>query len=331
MQKAAIVILNYNGKEYLSRFLPSVVHHSIYEIVVVDNASTDNSVTFLKARFPDVKCHVLSTNFGFAGGYNKGLEIINGQYQYYILLNSDVEVTPFWDQKLIQWLEENQGSAAVQPKILSFPNRQFFDHAGAAGGYLDALGYPFCRGRILSHLEKDQGQYDQNVPVDWVSGACMAIRADLYHQFEGFDPLFFAHMEEIDLCWRLRNQNHEIHYIYNVSVFHVGGGTLPKSNPFKTYLNFRNSLFTLKKNLTTWVFYKMYFIRVFLDLLAAAVFLLTGLWGDVKSVFRAHVDFHRMNKKLQKPKIKSPKESHSKVKSILWEYYLLRKKKFSQI
>ncbi|TVP47110.1 MAG: glycosyltransferase family 2 protein [Mongoliibacter sp.] len=331
MQKAAIVILNYNGSAFLRRFLPFVVKYSIYDIIVIDNASTDDSVSFLKNEFPRVIRQVLLKNFGFAEGYNKGLDYLKGRYQYYILLNSDVEVTPSWDEGLIQFLESNPHAAAVQPKILSEKDKKKFDHAGAAGGYLDSLGYPFCRGRILSHLEEDEGQYNQNVNVDWVSGACMAIRADLFHQFRGFDPLFFAHMEEIDLCWRLRNQNHNLYYIYKVSVYHVGGGTLSKSNPFKTYLNFRNSLFTLRKNLNTQVFYKIYCCRIFLDLVAAVVFLFKGLWKDSKSVLNAHIDFHKSKKKLQIPINPSKKVGNTKVKSILWEYYLLGKKKFSEI
>lgn len=331
MQKAAIVILNYNGKSHLQRFLPSVVDHSIYDVIVIDNASTDGSLPFLKTHYPDLKHYVLSENYGFADGYNRGLAKLQGQYQYYVLLNSDVEVTPLWDQNLIQWLDVNPNSAAVQPKILSFSNKQVFDHAGAAGGYLDALGYPYCRGRMLSYLEKDEGQYDQDVAVDWTSGACMAIRANLFHQLGGFDPLFFAHMEEIDLCWRLRNQNYELHFLHKVKVFHVGGATLSRSNPFKTYLNFRNSLFTLKKNLTLSVFYRIYFCRVFLDLLAASVFLFRGLYGDSKSVIKAHVDFHGQKEKTQKPASQAQKVSNSKIKSILWEYYLLGNKKFSKI
>ncbi|MBW3469730.1 glycosyltransferase family 2 protein [Arthrospiribacter ruber] len=331
MQKAAIVILNYNGVAQLRKFIPSVVSFSSFDIVVIDNASTDASLDFLRKNFPQIKLEQLPENLGFAGGYTKGLGNLRGRYEYYILLNSDVEVTPLWDSELITWLENNPEVVAVQPKILKYDQKDFFEHAGAAGGFLDELGYPFCRGRIFETLESDKGQYEEDIRVDWTSGACMAVRSEMFHLFGGFDPLFFSHMEEIDLCWRWRNHGYPLYCLPKVQVFHVGGATLSPTHPRKTFLNFRNSLFLLRKNLDKWEYRKIYLKRILLDLLAAFVFLLRGLPSHSKAVIKAHIGFHKFKNKLHNSGKKSKKIGTMGVSSILWEYYLLGKKKFSEI
>jgi GT2 family glycosyltransferase len=331
MRKAAIVILNYNGINTLQKFLPSVVAHSTFEIIVADNNSADDSIDFLKHEFPDIALIVLDQNYGFAGGYTQALKQIEGKYQYYILLNSDVEVTADWDANLIEWLETNPETAAVQPKILSAIHQDYFDHAGAAGGYLDSLGYPYCRGRIFTQIEKDQGQYNDVAAVDWTSGACMAVQAKLFHEYGGFDPLFFAHMEEIDFCWRLRNDGWKLQYLYSIAVYHQGGATLSRSNPFKTLLNFRNSLLTLKKNQSPVEFRKTYLKKIALDILAALVFAFRGQLKDAVAVLRAHGQFLSLRNQLVENKGNTVPSSFPTIRSILWEYYLLGKRKFSEL
>jgi GT2 family glycosyltransferase len=327
MLKAAIVILNYNGQDTLRQFLPSVIKYSKFPVYVADNASSDNSRTLLRSDFPEVNLISLNENFGFAGGYNKALAQIRNKYTYYILLNSDVEVTDAWDSDLIACLQANKGFAGVQPKILSYNDPDYFEHAGAGGGFIDGFGYPYCRGRFFDTLEKDSGQYDDDITVDWVSGACMAIRADLFHDSGGFDAAFFAHMEEIDWCWRMRCQGHEFKYIGKVKVYHLGGATLARSNPRKTYLNFRNNLSTLKKNLpkATWI--RIYLARIFLDLLAALVFFLRGGKEHAKMVIKAHKDFGENKKEVHSTYNKQCKRNGT-IHLLLLEYYIKGRKNF---
>lgn len=334
MQAAAIVILNYNGVEMLRRFLPNVIGFSSFPVVVADNGSTDGSLDLLQREFPLIRLIQLESNFGFTGGYNRALEILKGDFENYILLNSDVQVEQDWDVKLIRFLKENDSTAAVQPKILSFPNPGFFDYAGAGGGFLDSLGYPYCRGRIFNTIEKDLNQYDDTIEVDWTSGACMAIRSKVFHTAGGFDERFFAHMEEIDLCWRIRTMGYSVHYLGTSKVWHVGGGTLERTNPWKTFLNFRNNLLMLQNNVRPSRFALIYLTRLGLDFLAAVVFLIRGSLQDAMAVFKGHLEFHRMKSKSPST---SPVENitykgnRKSRKSILWDYYVRGKKNFSEL
>lgn len=288
--KVAVVILNYNGKSFLEKFLPSVLTHSgDAAIYVADNASTDDSVTFLKSNFPTVQLIVNAENGGFAKGYNDALKHVDADY--YVLLNSDIEVTPNWIQPCINLLDSDSEIVAVQPKILAWHDRTKFEHAGAAGGFLDKNFYPFCQGRLFENTETDQGQYDQNKEIFWATGACMFIRSKAYHQAGGLDSAFFAHMEEIDLCWRLKSVGHKIYYCSASTIYHVGGGTLSYMNPRKTYLNFRNSLYMIAKNYDGILFFKM-FNRLCLDGIAANLFLLKFQFSHFWAVFRAHMSFY---------------------------------------
>ncbi|MGY6741550.1 MAG: glycosyltransferase family 2 protein [Cecembia sp.] len=327
MQKAAIIILNYNGEGTLQKFLPSVIRHSAFPVYVADNASSDNSIDLLKENFPQVRLISLKQNFGFAGGYNEALKSTQGKYRYYILLNSDVEVTEDWDVDLIKYLESRPNVAGVQPKILSYRQPDHFEHAGAGGGFIDALGYPYCRGRFFDTIEKDMGQYEDEITVDWVSGACMAIQSEIFHKSGGFDASFFAHMEEIDWCWRLRCEGYLFKYHGVVRVYHVGGATLARSNPKKTYLNFRNNLATLKKNLPRRDWKKVYPARIVLDALAAFVFLIRGSLDHAKMVFRAHQDLGRIKGYSDLSQNKTCKRN-GEIKFLLWEYYVKRRKTF---
>jgi GT2 family glycosyltransferase len=247
--KTAVVILNWNGRNFLETFLPSVLEYSARcaDVIVADNASTDDSVAFLQEHYPQIRIIEHPKNGGFSKGYNDALKQIDAEY--YILLNSDVEVTPNWITPVIEMMDADPSIAACQPKLRSFEDRSQFEYAGAAGGFIDAYGYPFCRGRIFDVLEEDRGQYDDACEVFWATGACLFVRADLYHALGGLDEDFFAHMEEIDFCWRLKNNGHKVMYCPDSTVYHVGGGALPKSSPRKTYLNFRNNLALLVKNL----------------------------------------------------------------------------------
>lgn len=327
MQQAAIVILNYNGEKTLAKFLPSVVKHSTFPIFVADNASTDHSVEVLKENFLDVKLILLDENHGYAGGYNLALEKIQGNFSYYILLNSDVEVSENWDKILIDYLDAHPNVAGVQPKILSYSNPEFFEHAGAGGGYIDELGYPYCRGRLFNSVEKDNGQYDDEVVVDWVSGACMAVRADSFHSIGGFDPSYFAHMEEIDWCWRLRCQGYVFKYLGSTWVFHQGASTLSRSNPKKTFLNFRNNLSTLKKNLPASRWKKVYFLRIFLDALAAISFLFNGGFRHSLMVAKAHLNFHKVKHFSNTDSTHC--KGNGKIRFLVWTYYIKGIKKYS--
>ncbi|MTI40932.1 glycosyltransferase family 2 protein [Fulvivirga lutimaris] len=290
MDKVAVAILNYNGKKHLEKFLPSVIKHSPKGSVwVIDNLSTDDSLDFLKADYPEVNLVVLDENGGYSRGYNLGLDQIKAEY--FVLLNSDVEVTPNWTGPVIEMMDHDPSIAAVQPKILDYKNKDKFEYAGAGGGFIDTLGYPFCRGRLFLTLEEDRGQFDDTHRIFWASGACIFLRSSAYYDNQKLDEDFFAHMEEIDLCWRLNNAGLKVMYNGQSTVYHVGGGTLHKSNPRKTYLNFRNGLALLYKNYKTWELFIKFPIRLVLDLIAAFKFMIFDSLADGLAVLRAHIHF----------------------------------------
>ncbi|MDG1394158.1 MAG: glycosyltransferase family 2 protein [Flavobacteriaceae bacterium] len=288
--KLAIVILNWNGKKLLETFLPSVIAHSKgHPIYVIDNGSTDASVPLLKTQFPSIKCIQLMQNLGYAGGYNEGLKHVNEAV--YCLLNSDVEVTENWLKPVIGAFESNPNTAIIQPKILNYNDKTKFDYAGAGGGFIDQLGYPYCRGRIFNAIEKDHGQYDDQKDVFWASGACFFVRAHVLETLGGFDSKFFAHMEEIDLCWRAKNNGLTVSYIGTSTIYHVGGASLETLNPKKTYLNFRNSLYTVVKNTHSHLLV-IVFIRLILDGLAGIRFLIQGQPKHTIAILKAHGSFY---------------------------------------
>lgn len=335
MQKVAIVILNWNGEKFLQKFLPSVVEHSKIDgvfVTVADNGSTDGSIQLIKTQFPSVGIIELNKNWGFAEGYNRALKQIDSEY--YILLNSDVEVPDGWLTPLIQFMESNPTAAACMPKILDYNNQSYFEYAGAAGGFIDLLGYPFCRGRILSSIEQDKGQYNDPIEVFWASGACLFIRVKQFWEVGGLDDDFFAHMEEIDLCWRLKNLGNSIWCIPDSKVFHVGGGTLPNNNPRKLYYNYRNSLFMLYKNLPGKRLYGTILVRMLLDGLSALVYLIKGNIGFFNAVIKAHFRFwsslpslNGKRKKLKSNKIKT--SGQILKRSILSNFFISKNRKFS--
>ena len=333
MNSCAIAILNYNGRQVLPAFLPSVIRHSKADIWIIDNASTDDSVDFLKQNYPDLSLIQLKSNFGYAGGYNWGLEELRGKYEYFILLNSDVEVTADWDMNLIHWLEQNPDFAALQPKILSWQDRKSFDYAGAGGGYLDSFGYPYCRGRIWDSIEQDNGQYDDAVQTDWASGACLVIRAADFFEKEGFDGHFFAHMEEIDLCWRLRKSGKKIGYLGAVKIFHQGGATLDRSSPNKLYLNIRNSLSMVYKNTPSLKFIGIFMVKFFIESLAGVDYFIKGKREFTSAIFKAYRDFLNQRHLLKMP-IKKPEREiagSGPVNFIFWNYFVLGKRNFRQL
>lgn len=333
MKKAAVVILNFNGRQVLTTFMPSVVTHSTFDICVIDNASTDESIDFLMSDFPQINILSLKANLGYAGGYNWGLEDLRGKYEFFILLNSDVEVTAGWDTDLIGWLDSNPDYSALQPKILSWHDRKTFDYAGAGGGYLDELGYPYCRGRIWDTLEQDQGQYDNAVQVDWASGACLVIRAGDFFEQEGFDAHFFAHMEEIDLCWRLRRSGKKIGYLGSVTVFHKGGATLDRYNPKKLYLNIRNSLSMIYKNVSPFRFFGIIVAKSVMEMALVLGYLLSGKKEFALGIVRGYKHFFSGIENFKRP-IKKPEVDSSTsgpVRFIFWNYLVLRKRVFTRL
>ena len=337
MDKTAIVILNWNGVKMLTRFLPNVLDYSRDEatVYVADNASTDNSIEILKKHFPEVKIIVLEKNWGFAEGYNKALEQINAEY--YVLLNSDVEVPHHWLTPLIEFMDNHSEAAACQPKLLSESNRDAFEYAGACGGFIDRYGYPFCRGRMFNTVENDDGQYDYATEVLWATGACMVIRAADFKQQGGFDARFFAHSEEIDLCWRLRLSGRKIYCIPDSFVYHIGGGTLPKNNPMKTYLNFRNNLTMLYKNLPDNELRHVMRMRTLLDYVAAFQALMAGRKGDFKAILKGRKAFKQWLPEYKeiREKIQNGRQTADITgiyrRSILWQYYAKGHKKFSEL
>ncbi|GAB2602854.1 glycosyltransferase family 2 protein [Spirosoma areae] len=338
MTTLAIVILNYNGQPFLAKFLPAVLAHADgHPVYVADSASTDSSVSFVRLTFPAVRLIELPRNEGYAGGYNTALDRIRTQYggaTYYVLLNSDIDVTPGWISPVLALLEANPRMAACQPKILSYSHPDLFEHAGAAGGFVDWLGYVFCRGRIFAAFEADQGQYDDNRRVFWATGACLFVRADVFHETGGFDESFFAHMEEIDWCWRVQQLGYEVWACGASAVYHVGGGTLHKSNPHKTYLNYRNSLYMLYKNWPAdgWLWPKLLW-RLVLDGLSSLLFLKVGQWRDVWAILRAHFAFYGHLPHLQKQRNILKQQRKVEVglypKSIVWHYFVEGKKTFT--
>jgi GT2 family glycosyltransferase len=334
--KVAVVILNYNGASMLAKFLPSVIEYSPGAgIVVADNASTDNSVAVLRESFPTVRLLQLDRNYGFADGYNKALEQVDAEY--FLLLNSDVEVVEGWIEPLLSFMEQHPATVACQPKILAYNNKTYFEYAGAAGGFIDRYGYPYCRGRLFNTVEEDNGQYNDVCRVFWATGAAMMVRSDSFRKAGGFDGRFFAHMEEIDLCWRMLARGGEIYVVPQSRVYHVGGATLNKSNPRKTFLNFRNNLLMLYKNLPADELRCVMCARAVLDYVAALKFLLTGAWGDFKAVLAARREYRRMRggyKNVREQNIAAAVTTEIKERSrfsLLWQYYLKGKKRFSQL
>ena len=338
MDKLAIVILNWNGAEMLKKYLPSVLQYSKDEAVVyvADNASTDNSIALLKEEFPEVKLILLEKNWGFAEGYNKALEQVEAEY--YLLLNSDIEVTPGWLTPMLSFMDSHEEVAACQPKLLSIFQRDNFEYAGACGGYLDRYGYPFCRGRVFDVVEQDHGQYDEPAKVHWATGAALLVRARIYKEVGGLDARFFAHQEEIEMCWRMRICGYQIYCLPQSKVYHVGGGTLPKSNPMKTYLNFRNNLTMLYKCLPEKDLKPVMRLRWFLDYLAAfQTLILKRNIGDFKAIFRARRDFKLWRKdfendrqRIQESRVADDNKEYAPF-LLLWKYYVKGCKKFSQL
>ena len=331
--KVAVVILNWNGKNFLKDFLPGVIEHSQddADIYVADNASSDGSVEFLREKFPGINLIINEVNGGYAQGYNDALGQI--QADYYILLNSDIEVTPGWIKPIIRMMDSKPEVAACQPKMRSWHERNKFEYAGAAGGYIDKYGYPFCRGRLFQSLEEDKGQYDDAVSVFWATGACLFVRADIFWILGGLDNRFFAHMEEIDFCWRARNEGYVIKYCPESVVYHVGGGTLPKKSWRKTYLNMRNNAIMLYKNLPDERIIPVFSTRLILDGVAAIKFLFDGGFRDFFAVIRAHLSFYRVYPALKRERQLYPRLKASNIyqKNLVVEYFLKRKKKFTDL
>ena len=334
MAKLSVVILNFNGLSFLEKFLPTVIKYSNpYEVVVADNNSNDESIPFLKKRFPDIRLIELDQNYGFCKGYNKALKQIKSDF--YVILNSDIEVTKNWLDPVLKLLDSDNSIAAVQPKLLDYNHRNKFEYAGGSGGFMDKYGYPFCRGRIFDTIEIDEGQYNKNSEIFWATGACFCIRADLFHRYGGFDEDFFAHMEEIDLCWRMKQDGHKVYYCSESTVYHVGGGTLQYKNPKKTYLNFRNSLMVLIKNLPAKELCWKLPLRWVIDYVAAIKFLIDGSVQDSKMVLKAHIYIWKNALKTIK-KRKNIKYSIKDLegvypKLLLFTYHFDRVRKFKDL
>ncbi len=332
--KIIVAILNFNGKSWLEQFLPTVIEKSAEaEIVIIDNDSSDESVDYLSSQFPLIRVIRNDKNHGFAGGYNEGLK--NLEADYFVLLNSDVEVTDNWIMPVINLLENTVDAVAAQPKVLAYNSKNKFEHAGAAGGMMDKYGYPFCRGRIFDATEEDTHQFNDNKAVFWATGACLFIKAETYKQQNGFDGAYFAHMEEIDLCWRIKNTGKQIYYCSESTVYHVGGGTLNYMSPFKTYLNFRNSLYTLHKNYSGFLL-GIIFIRLLLDGIAGVKFLFGGEFKNIWSVLKAHFHYYRHIPTLNKQRRAIQQQNYQSMvgvynKSIVWKYFVQQKRKFTDL
>jgi len=329
----AVVILNWNGKELLKKFLPSVLAYSKQaQIYIADNASTDDSIAFINKHYANqVNIIKNKTNCGFAKGYNEALKKVNADV--YILVNSDVEVTSNWLDPIIARFKSNPNTAIIQPKLLDYKNKTKFEYAGAAGGFIDFLGYPFCRGRIFMSLECDTQQYDDIFPIFWASGACLCIRSAIYNKLGGFDEDYFAHQEEIDLCWRINNLGYNVEYVGKSTVYHVGGATLREDNSNKTFLNFRNSLYSIVKNVPKRYMFLIIFSRLLLDFIAGIKFMLElrpiHTWAIVKSHFSFYAHLKKM---LAKRKLSIGKTTrYFKIKSIVWHYFILRHKTYTKI
>lgn len=326
----AVVILNWNGAEILPRFLPSVCEHSDEATVyLVDNHSTDESVAWVRREFPQVNIVTLDKNYGFAGGYNLGLKEV--QEPILALINSDLEVSPGWLTPIRAFLLKHPEVGALQPKILDYRERDRYEYAGAAGGFQDIFAYPYCRGRIFQELEKDRGQYDTPTPVFWATGACMIVRKEVFDEVGGFDTDYFAHQEEIDLCWRIRNKGHKVYFLPDSKVYHLGGGTLEHSNPRKTYLNFRNSLFNLLKNAPVTHLPLLIPSRLVLDGIAGLYFASQNKWKHVWAIVRAHFSFYRYTPKLWKKRVKIVEKKYYHSKSIVYLHFVKGIKTFSSL
>ena len=335
LPSVAVVILNWNGKYFLERFLPSVMA-SDYEnlsVIVADNASKDDSISFLRQNYPEVKILLNTINEGFSNGYNTALENVSADY--YILLNSDVEVNSGWIAPVILLMENDEKIAVCQPKILSFKNKNQFEYAGASGGWIDSLGYPFSRGRVFDYCENDVGQYNNSSEIFWATGAALFVKSSVFHELNGFDEYFFAHQEEIDLCWRMQRAGYKIYVEPASVVYHIGGGTLPMGDRKKVYFNFRNNLVMLSKNLPFFESVWKIPVRIFLDNIAAFQALVNGNFSTFISIESAHLDFikwiflGKRGKRLSKIKMKNLKGVYSG--SIVWEYFINKKKTFSEI
>lgn len=321
MNKIAIVILNWNGRKLLQQFIPSIVRYSDEAtIYIADNASTDDSVAFIQSNYPQIKIIQNTENFGFARGYNEALQFV--EEEIYALVNSDIEVTEDWLQPILTIFESNSNVAIVQPKILDFKDKSRFEYAGAGGGFIDKYGYPFCRGRIFDSIETDNGQFNDTCEIFWASGACFFIRKEVYRQLNGFDDHFFAHQEEIDLCWRVFNENLLTMYCGNSTVYHVGGATLNVGNPNKTFLNFRNSLLMLFKNVSKNTLFTVLFLRMLLDGIAGFQFLLNGKPRHFWAVLRAHFSFYNLLPKFSKKRVKKEVRKYYKIKSIVFSHFV---------
>lgn len=323
LYKVAVVILNWNGVKYLKEFIPFLIKYSSINNVglfVADNGSTDNSIEFLKTNHNEINLILLEQNFGFAEGYNKALEKIDSEY--FVLLNSDVEVTEMWLEPLIKLLDSDTTIAACMPKIMDYYKRDYFEYAGAAGGFIDKYGYPFCRGRIFNEIEKDNAQYNNYESIFWASGACLFIRKEIYFKAGGLDADFFAHMEEIDLCWRIKNIGYKILFCPESLVYHIGGGTLSKNNPRKTELNFRNNLYLLYKNLDNRNFYFLLIFRFLLDGIAGLKFLFGLEFANFLAVIKAHISFYANVSKFSEKR-------KNNIKNLFIKYDYPEKKQFS--
>ena len=338
MKKIAVVILNWNGKSLLQKFLPPLLAYTpqnIADIVVVDNASSDDSVSFMKSAYPETQLILLDKNYGFAEGYNRSIAQL--EHQYVVLLNSDVEVTPHWLETALDYLETHPDVVALQPKILSYKDKTSFEYAGACGGYIDIYGYPFCRGRIFDVVEKDTLQYEDCVDILWASGACLFVKTEEYKKNGGLDASFFAHQEEIDFCWRLASRGKRIVCLPASIVYHVGGATLSESNPQKTFLNFRNNLLMIYKNMPEKYFRKTVCIRFFLDVLAALVFFLKREEGNLKAVFNARREFWKIKKQYEPIRKDNLSKSLTDLppqiyrKSIVFAFHFQNKRKFNEL
>ncbi len=331
--QTAVVILNWNGRHMMEKFLPSVIANTTgdAEVIIADNGSTDDSIEFLHSHYPSLRIIQLDQNYGFAEGYNRALAQVEADY--YVLLNDDVEVTPHWIEPVIAQMQQNPQTAICQPKLLMYDRRDTFEYAGAAGGFIDSYGYPFCRGRLFDVVEQDHGQYDDPREIFWASGAAMFVRADVWHQLGGLDGDFFAHMEEIDFCWRAKNKGYRVEYCPQSVIYHVGGGTLPKSNPRKTYLNFRNNLSMLYKNLPDGRLNRVLLLRLVLDYVAALKFLLERKPKEFQAVFQAHRDYRRRKPglRLKREALRPRQVSCIYRGHLLLDFYLRGKKHFSTL
>lgn len=334
-KSTAVVILNWNGEKLLQKYLPSVVENTnseVADVIVADNGSTDDSRALLARDFPTVKTILFDKNYGFAEGYNRAIKTLSDRYEYVVLLNSDVAVPSGWVEPLVSFMNGHKEAGACQPKILADTNREYFEYAGASGGFIDKHGYPYCRGRIFSTCEKDDSQYDTPMEIFWATGACLMTRVALYNQVGGLDPDFFAHMEEIDLCWRIHLAGYNIWVVPESRVFHLGGGSLPAENPKKTYLNFRNNLLLLHKNLPDRTRRKKLIVRRLLDTIAWAKFMATLDFKNANAILRAHRDFRRMARNYTSHPDTDLLETRSDTKTnILTQYYLRGHHRYDQL